>query len=446
MSGDAPPPNNSEKIPSEPSTSADKEDAHTRLAHLKAAALKAYSLKDYTLSTDIYSQACEIQATLSADGDNDPRNAGLLYLYGRSIFQVAVRKSDVLGDVPDDPAKSSKPKSEKSKNSKSGPSSSEAVPKGGVFSFQGDENWGTDSEDEGDDEDDEEKEGEDDSDDFLHAWEVLESSRVLYLDLLADDYTPSLTPEEKNTAETSLSDVYDLLGEVSLESENFEQAAKDFRSSLEIKQRLYEFHSAVVTEAHFKLSLALEFAATGEGLPAETVNEWRDEAASQMEKAIKSCKARIAKEEAEAAADGEGKGKGKGKEKEVLSKSLKEAREMVKELELRLVDLRAPPPELEGGLDQEVISGLLGQVLGGDPKKLQEAMAQANDVSNLVRKKPQKKENGETKEGEKNGKEKRKLENVVAKDEAEEEEDVNGQGKESKKMRMEEVTDESMRA
>jgi len=379
------------------------ETTTARLATLKAQAAKSYAQKDYSAASDFYAQACELQSSIN--GDDNPRNAHLLYLYGRSLFQVALTKSDVLGGKPAEEQDEKEEKSGKGKGKEKDPSKIEGgggdgklkapapgvAGKGGFFSFTGDENW-DDSEEEGEGADaeedgDAEKEG---GDDFTLAWEILDFARVLFLKQLgsstsseestSDETTspeaadgpttgvdktkpiiqetttdtsdgpiasisnPDSAPPTASTTSTSteikpdtktlqtaLADTYDLLGEVSLESESFPQAAKDLRSSLELKLALYPLASTLISEAHFKLSLALEFAAAGEDVTDDHRRKGREEAAVQMELAISSCHARIAKEEAELKELGSG-GDKDGKAR----KSLEEAREMVGELEVRV--------------------------------------------------------------------------------------------------------------
>ncbi|CUS11643.1 unnamed protein product [Tuber aestivum] len=439
------------------------ETTATRLATLKAQAAKSYAQKDYSAASDFYAQACELQSSIN--GDDNPQNAHLLYLYGRSLFQVALRRSDVLGGKPAEEQGEKEKKGGKGKGKGKDVSDAEGegddgklkapLPavgtKGGFFSFTGDENW-DDSEEEGEGADAEEDgdAGKEGDDDFTLAWEILDFARVLFVKQLGsstssdqsagDDTTsakaadgpttgtdeakptaqetiadassdpitsipspdsalpttsaiPTSTPAEAKpdikTLQTALADTYDLLGEVSLESESFPQATKDLRSSLELKLKLYPPSSTLISEAHFKLSLALEFAAAGEGVTNDDRRKGRESAAVQMELAIASCRARIAKEEAELkelGAEGDKDGKAK--------KSLEEAREMVGELEVRLADLRlaTPPPTLAEVQDDDQLRGILGQVLGEDPeearKRIAEVVGRANDLSGLVRKKP----------------------------------------------------------
>ena len=66
-----------------------------QLDDLKAQAQLKYSVKDYNAAAELYSQATELQAELN--GEMSSRNAELLYNYGKCLYQVAVKKSDVLG-------------------------------------------------------------------------------------------------------------------------------------------------------------------------------------------------------------------------------------------------------------------------------------------------------------------------------------------------------------
>ena len=62
---------------------------------LKAQATLKYSVKDYDAAAELYSQATELQAELN--GEMSAKNADLLYAYGRCLYHVAVKNSDVLG-------------------------------------------------------------------------------------------------------------------------------------------------------------------------------------------------------------------------------------------------------------------------------------------------------------------------------------------------------------
>lgn len=65
------------------------------LADLCAKATSHYAYKNYEEAADYFARASELQAELN--GEMDPQNAEILFLYGRSLFKVGQSKSDVLG-------------------------------------------------------------------------------------------------------------------------------------------------------------------------------------------------------------------------------------------------------------------------------------------------------------------------------------------------------------
>lgn len=83
----------------------------------------------------------------------------------------------------------------------------------------------------------------------------------------------------------------------------------DARESLKYKQELLPEESEIVAEAHFKLSLALEFASVtaqgdeegGAAAHKEVNQELRDEAVKEMEAAIASTKMKLQNKEVELA-------------------------------------------------------------------------------------------------------------------------------------------------
>lgn len=65
------------------------------LADLCAKGTSHFAYKNYTEAADYFARASELQAELN--GEMDPENAEILFLYGRSLFKVGQSKSDVLG-------------------------------------------------------------------------------------------------------------------------------------------------------------------------------------------------------------------------------------------------------------------------------------------------------------------------------------------------------------
>ena len=319
--------------------SASQGDQIGRLEDLTSQATLQYSKKNYDAAAELYAHATELQAELN--GEMSPKNADLLYAYGRCLYHVAVRKSDVLGskvagEKPSDKEKGKQgaPQKEASANSQGKP----VPPRNGAvegssangnkqeeegkvddtsrpyFQFTGDENFDESEEDEDaqGDENGDEDEQEDDEDDFANAFEVLDMARVLLLQQIEEDKIiageSEKTEEPKNLRQMQerLADTYDLQAEISLEGERFPAAIVDLRSALEWKTRLFPPESSLLAETHYKLSLALEFSSISqprnkkgeidEGKEPIVDFDMREEAAKEMEAAIASCKLRISKE------------------------------------------------------------------------------------------------------------------------------------------------------
>ncbi|KAK0660360.1 hypothetical protein DIS24_g3326 [Lasiodiplodia hormozganensis] len=423
-----------EAIPEEPSPS--------RLEELLAAANLQYSLKNYNGAADIYSEAAQVQEQLN--GEMAPENADLLFRYGRCLYKVAIAKSDVLGGrvaSEEKPAKKQKGKPaaaslpsqdeklaeevvEAAVEEKDGvkPEKEPTVESKPFFQIVGDENWDTES----DEEDGGEEEGgeEDPEDDLATAYEILDVARVLLsrqLEALQNSVRDTsdggkgkgkapateLDPEERKVME-KLADTHDLQAEIGLENENFVDAVSDFRAALALKEKYLAKESSLIAEAHYKLSLALEFqsmtkvreaqaqaeASGGKVNPEEAKvdEDMRAEAAKEMEKAIESCRLRVSKEEeafASVAAD----------KAEEAKAQITDVKEMIEDMENRLTELRGPaislsaPSNPAGADPSNPLSGILGELLGQAPAEeraeQKKKIEGASDISGLVkRKKP----------------------------------------------------------
>ncbi|KAK9236215.1 SHNi-TPR-domain-containing protein [Lipomyces kononenkoae] len=307
------------------------------LERLTSAGLKSYGLKKYEDATESFARACEV--FVIEHGRDDPN---LLFLYGRALFQVAVSSSDVLGGV----------KTDNTKNSTSTPAGTQAAsPKAessgnGLFQFTGD------AEDVDSEEDDEDHGEQEEENDFETAWEVLDLARTLFQKQVSSLSDAETNKETTRDTQQKLADIHDILGEISLESENFAQAATDLEASLKLKEELYAEESTFVSEARFKLSLALEF------IPDRP--DKRKQAAELVEKAINSVKRRIAISGEDDAG-------------------------LLRDLEIRLHELQKVPTE---GLSDGQAGDILGPTEAEIRDKIAAALTQANDISGLVRRKP----------------------------------------------------------
>ncbi|KAK6841587.1 hypothetical protein PG987_002447 [Apiospora arundinis] len=435
------------------------------LADLTAKAGSLYVQKKYDEASEVFAQAAEMQAEFN--GEMSPDNADILYLYGRCLFKVGQSKSDVLGgkagtekkkpkaangaakastaaplaDIKEEEKKTEAEKVAEegvaiaAKNATgSGVEGGDAVPeaKKPLFQFTGDENFeGSDEEE--DAEGDGEGEEEEEEDDLAVAFEVLDLARVMFEKQLdqgdadasgskgkekADDNSPS-----SRHVQERLADTHDLLAEISLENEKFPLAVNDTRASLKYKSALYPEESEVIAEAHFKLSLALEFASIttdsqdedGQG-PKALDEEMRNEAVSELEKAIASTRMKLQNEEVDLATIHA------PEENEASRKRILEVKDIIADMEQRLVDLKNPV-DVEGALGAEnPMTGLLGAALGESKAeteaRIQEAKKNANDLSGLVRKKEKKAEDeAEAAATEANGGKRKALEPAEGEDE-----------------------------
>jgi len=348
--------------------------SHARLVDLIAQATLKYSIKDYNAAAELYSEATELQAELN--GEMSPENADLLYAYGRCLYHVAVSRSDVLGakvagEQPARHSKKSRGKATNGEGSAAGavnaqeivtqvvegntgprePTDENAAGGRPYFQFTGDENF-DDSEDDEDGEvsNADGAEVEEEEDDFVNAYEVLDLARILLLRTLEETQATegkaktTTDSEEVKQIKERLADTHDLQAEISLEGERFPTAVEDLKAALALKQELFPQDSSIMAEAHYKLSLALEFSSVtqkngegsedGAGKEAHVDEAMREEAAREMEAAIESCKLRILREEARVAPDAASTAV--SGERKVTRESVDDVKEIVADMEQRV--------------------------------------------------------------------------------------------------------------
>ncbi|EPE05466.1 histone h1-binding protein [Ophiostoma piceae UAMH 11346] len=405
------------------------------LADLCAKAAVLYSQqKNYEEAAEVYARAAEMQAEIN--GEMAPENAEILFLYGRALFKVGQSKSDVLGGkAPETDGAKGKKKADSKPEKKSdggiiagaisAAGSKDSEPSGPtdakkpLFQFSGDEEW--DASDDDDEDAGENGEGEDDEeedDDLAVAFEVLDLSRVLFEKKLeetkanGEDAATEKEPKGKEPAADTktitgplrhilerLADTHDLLAEISLENERYPNAIVDSRASLSYKKQFLPEESELIAEAHFKLSLALEFASVttsgDEGAeddaqkqPQQVDQELRDEAVVELEAAITSTKLKLQNKEVELAT------LHSPEDNDSSRRQIAEVKEIITDMEQRLVDLRKPPIDLNAAVNGPAgagLGGLLGALsggaVGGSSADVAEAKKGATDLTGLVRKK-----------------------------------------------------------
>ncbi|EFQ28184.1 histone H1-binding protein [Colletotrichum graminicola M1.001] len=389
-----------------------EEDSNSKkvtLADLTAKGTALYAKKQYEDAAECFTKAAELQDEIN--GEMHPKNAEILFLYGRSVFKVGQSKSDVLGGKAGSEKKVEKPKTKAPKkaavqaaptdapaesntqriteegvaivaNDASGAQTVDKVEeKKPLFQFDGDENF----DDESDDEEAEgEGEEEEEDDDLAVAFGVLDMARVLYnrqLEQLEKEEPNGKAQEQLDGDKLSIKHL-----------PRYPDAIEDSRKSLKYKKELYTDDSEIIAEAHFKLSLALEFASVTttqeEGEQAESKpfdEKLREEAANELEAAIRSTKLKLQNKEVELAT------MASPEDNEVTRATITDVKDMITDMEQRLVDLRKPPIDVNAALGGDGVGGILGAALGESTAQTQarveEAKKTATDLTGLVRKK-----------------------------------------------------------
>ncbi|KAJ1925123.1 hypothetical protein IWQ60_004764 [Tieghemiomyces parasiticus] len=212
---------------------------------------KAFALDDFEAAIDSFGEASGLLAAVF-DEASSVVYADVLILYGRALLQNAIQHSALMAS--EKLKESAAPQMDEDNDTPAGPSSCK-------IHFEGEPDFRQleeDPEEEGDaDEvgdgaaepgaDEGEGDEEEATDDFSTAWEVLELARLIY---------------SKHTSEAYRSreaDIMLLLGDVSLESENFDQAAKDYLSAAKLKADLPGTARRELAECHYKIALAYEY-------------------------------------------------------------------------------------------------------------------------------------------------------------------------------------------
>jgi hypothetical protein len=96
------------------------------------------------------------------------------------------------------------------------------------------------------------------------AWELLDLNRVILSNELkvlleSQDQQSDEIINKKKDIESKIGNTLQLLAEVSLENENFEQSVEDFKATLEIRKKLLPAESRWLSETFYQLGVAQEF-------------------------------------------------------------------------------------------------------------------------------------------------------------------------------------------
>ncbi|KAE9399908.1 hypothetical protein BT96DRAFT_957113 [Gymnopus androsaceus JB14] len=298
-------------------------------------AKRAFALKKYEQAVEHYATALElVSQTL---GEDSPEIADLYFAYGKALLENAISQSSVLGkDQPEDETA----EDNKVLGSSSGP----------ILSFSGD------------------------------AEDLEEDTPV---DLFAQ--------AAKQEIALKLADCYITLGDVSLETEKFDQAITDYEVGLTLKSKL------LPSEAHYKLSIVLDLTS---GRLADSI--------THAEQALQSIQSRLGELESakanpstekpqEVKPDPKGKGKASAvvvpKDDAVRNMSatqiegeIKELGELKNDLALKIEELKMAPNETLADSAPAMVAQALDKELAGSSASAANT-AVVNDLTSMVRKK-----------------------------------------------------------
>nr|CAD7257835.1 unnamed protein product [Timema shepardi]CAD7567524.1 unnamed protein product [Timema californicum] len=214
-------------------------------------------VRDYSEATASLAEACKLFDEIYGPAANECGEA--YFNYGKALLELGRSESGVLGDAIDgDESDSSEEADENESDSdKTGDITGDQGEKGEVG--KGSEDVPEEAEvktkekDEGlpDDAEVKIKEGEhaeeNDEDDTLRlAWEILELAKIIFQRQAKDDKQFNL----------KLADVFLKLGEVSLESENYEQSIEDIKACLNIQQQNLSEDDRCIAETFYQLGIA----------------------------------------------------------------------------------------------------------------------------------------------------------------------------------------------
>lgn len=353
----------------------------TAIEHAK----RAFALRKYEQAIDHYATALELMTQKC--GEDAPESADLYFLYGKALLENAIVQSSVLGkEQPEDDAH------EEQKASGSGVGAT-----GPILSFSGDaEDEAVDlfaqathlEEEEGDDE----EVGEDGEpeDDFNAAWEVLDLARAIYDKQNQED--------DNEEVKLKLADTYIALGDVSLETEKFDQAITDYEAGLKLKVQLLPTSSRQIAEAHYKLSMVLDLTS---GRLADAI--------VHVEKALESVETRLA--ELRNGSSGQSPAtvptndvKGKGKSgtrlvrddlvqnmsKTQIDNEIKELSGLRDDLSLKVEELKTSPTESLLGNAPALAAQALDKELNGSASAVAVTAPVVNDLTSMVVKRKKK--------------------------------------------------------
>ncbi|KAJ1939049.1 hypothetical protein FBU59_004250 [Linderina macrospora] len=204
------------------------------IADLLESGTRAFALSNWEQAIDHFGELSSL--TEQTFGSESQRYADSLVMYGRALLQHAIEQTALLAQKALAEAATGGKAVENKETEEGAPSKSN-------IRFEGEPDFRQVEEEQ----QEEEEEQEEEDDDFGTAWAVLDVARMVQ----------SKATDRKQRLKYA--DTLMLLGDVSMESENFAQAAQDFSAALEVKAQYLGDDSRELAELYYKVALAHEY-------------------------------------------------------------------------------------------------------------------------------------------------------------------------------------------
>lgn len=323
--------------------------------------LAAYANQDFETAVMQLSQGVSLIEQIY--GPMSILTADALFNYGRALLENGVKNMGLLGDkqvAKEDEKKEEDAVSENELEEEDDEDEQAPDMSRKIFSFEADIDL-SDKDFENSDEAEisgDQAENSKAEDDFDLAWQSFESARVIYThhleqpsDVSSSSANPPPMPANVKKIQHKLGEVLLALGDLSLESENFQQAIADYQQAVKVKQQCLEPHDRRIAEAIYKLAVAYEY------LPD------RPQAKAHLISVTEVLEAHIASLDAQSHAS-----------------EIREIKDLLQEIKLKLEELDAPQPDLGPELAKDLVKPAREGGFEGPQEK-------ARDVNTLVKRK-----------------------------------------------------------
>ncbi|XP_040580178.1 protein HGV2 isoform X2 [Lepeophtheirus salmonis] len=216
-----------------------------------------------------------------------------------------------------------------------------------------------------------EKEEEEDPSNLQLSWEMLELAKSIFQKHADSIENPK--DDKRIELETKLCEVYQLLGEVSIENENYEQAVEDLNSCLRRREELLPSDSRSIAETHYQLGVALGF------------NLRFDDAVKALESSISVLNSRVQKLESKSESQDPSK---KDDAFYTREREIEEIKKLIPEIKEKIVDTR----DMQEETKKKIKEGGLGAFESSSPSNSDKDKPVTN-ITNLVKKRKKSGEN-----------------------------------------------------